>query len=308
MTIDTFINTHRLPSGFKTIVTEHFIPLAKEIVSHHGGAKIPYFVGINGCQGSGKSTLSEFLKSYIEAEFSMKVVIMSLDDFYYSQADRSILARDVHPLFQTRGVPGTHDTQLAKTALQNLKANHLPVTIPRFNKATDNPFPKKEWTQLDSTVDIVIFEGWCWGVEAQEHKALATPVNLMEERKDSLGLWRNYINNQLNIHYKPLYQFMDLWVMFKAPSFDDVYTWRLEQEQKLITSLEDSGDKQKANGVMNPQQILDFIQHYQRLTEHCLDTLPAKCNHVFELDKDRNIIAHVKSADKVVDNIGEVKE
>lgn len=294
MTIDTFISNHRLPSSFKTIVNEYFIPLANEIKEHHNGAKLPYFVGVNGCQGSGKSTLSEFLKTYIEAEYHLSVEVMSLDDFYYSQAEREILARDIHPLFKTRGVPATHNTQLAKNALKGLKDNTLPVTIPRFNKATDNPYPKEEWTYLSSNVDIVIFEGWCWGVEPQNTDALTLAVNALEEQQDTQGLWRNYVNSQLSLHYQPLYKLMDMWVMFKAPSFDDVYAWRLEQEEKLSASIQNKHDG-KSSGVMSPAAILAFIQHYQRLTEHCLRTLPAKCDHVFELDSKRNIVAHIQA-------------
>ncbi|MGJ8680170.1 kinase [Paraglaciecola sp.] len=296
--IDTFVSTHKLPSSFKTIVTEHFIPLASQIKSHHNGANAPYFVGINGCQGSGKSTLSEFLKVYIEDQYDLSVIVMSLDDFYYKQSFRAKLANDVHPLFKTRGVPGTHDTTLAKSALQGLKDKTGNVTIPRFNKATDNPYPVEEWSQLTSSVDIIIFEGWCWGVEAQTQSTLQSPVNDLESKQDQDSLWRNYVNNQLATNYQPLYDFMDMWVMFKAPSFDDVYTWRLEQEQKLAAKLKQSNEAQNNKGVMSAPEILAFIQHYQRLTEHCLNTLPAKCDHVFELDSQRNIIAHIQNTTK----------
>ncbi|WP_158968990.1 P-loop NTPase fold protein [Paraglaciecola sp. L3A3] len=294
MLTETFINQHKLPSVFQQTAKEFYIPLADEIALHQKSAETSYFVGINGCQGSGKSTLSDYLKLYLEEKYNLSVIVMSLDDFYYSQDEREILATDVHPLFKTRGVPGTHDTSLIKQALEKIKSAQLPVTIPRFNKATDNPYNLSQWTKIDKQIDIVIFEGWCWGVDAQQESELEVPVNSLEALQDKQAIWRNYANTQLMLHYQPLYKYMDKWVMFKAPSFTDVYAWRLEQEQKLADSL---GDK-ITDAVMNNEQIKNFIQYYQRLTEHSLNTLADKCEHVYILNSVRKIIEHQRRSEK----------
>ncbi|PKG99695.1 kinase [Paraglaciecola sp. MB-3u-78] len=285
--ISTFINKNKLSNDFTSIAKDYFIPLAEEIKTHQSSATTTYFVGINGSQGSGKSTLSAFLKDYLTDTYGMNVVVMSLDDFYFSQIERKIVAADVHPLFTTRGVPGTHNMRQAKTVMHDLK-HQQPTTIPRFNKATDNPHPTSSWTKVSSAVDIVIFEGWCWGVEPQTSKQLKQPVNALETIEDEHADWRNHVNLQLSLHYKPLYNWMDKWVMLKAPCFEDIYAWRLEQEQKLNAATTHD-DK---SGIMNEQQIQRFIQHYQRLTEHALNTLPNICDHVFELNFERAITAH----------------
>ena len=285
--ISRFINKNKLSHDFHEIAAGYFIPLAEEIKTHQSSAKATYFVGINGSQGSGKSTLSAFLKDYLTETYGMNVVIMSLDDFYFSSIERQIVAADVHPLFSTRGVPGTHNMRQAKTVLHALKQQQS-TTIPRFNKATDNPHPQSAWTKVSCAVDIVIFEGWCWGVAPQTSKQLKQPVNTLEAIEDDHAVWRNHVNLQLSLHFKPLYNWMDKWVMLKAPDFDDIYSWRLEQEQKLNAATAND-DK---SGIMDQQQIQRFIQHYQRLTEHALNTLPNKCDHVFELDSQRAITAH----------------
>lgn len=285
--ISTFINKNKLSNDFSKIAEGYFIPLAEEIKTHQTSAKTTYFVGINGSQGSGKSTLSEFLKAYLVETYAMNVVVMSLDDFYFSRIERQIIAADVHPLFATRGVPGTHNMRQAKTVLQDLKQQQ-PTTIPRFNKATDDPHPVSAWTKVTTAVDVVIFEGWCWGVQPQTSKQLEQPVNTLEAVEDDKADWRNHVNLQLALHYKALYSLMDKWVMLKAPSFEDVYAWRLEQEHKLIAA---TANKDKS-GIMDDQQIQRFIQHYQRLTEHALKTLPDTCDHVFELNSARAITAH----------------
>jgi D-glycerate 3-kinase len=170
----------------------------------------------------------------------------------------------------------------------NALANGQPAIIPRFNKATDNPHEIADWTIISEPVDLIIFEGWCWGVEPQNISELDKPINDLEQLEDEQGYWRNHTNLQLTLQHKPLYSLMDQWIMLKAPSFADIFAWRLEQEQKLMLSTPLDQQTQ----VMDKGQIARFIQHYQRLTEHALQTLPNKCNEVFSLNSSRQIIAH----------------
>jgi len=84
---------------------------------------------------------------------------------------------------------------------------------------------------------------------------------------------------------------IDLWIMLQAPSFDCVYQWRLEQEQKLADELNQSeATASRQNQLMSAKQIVRFIQHYQRLTEHTLKQLPDRVNYLFQLDQDRHIV------------------
>ncbi|UAA40688.1 kinase [Paraneptunicella aestuarii] len=246
----------------------------------------PLFIGVNGCQGSGKSTLSDFLHRYFSQEKGLSSVVMSLDDFYFDRNTRATLANSIHPMLQTRGVPGTHDTEKMHDVLTTLKQSKTTtIAVPRFNKAQDNPYPESQWSQLSSPVDIVIMEGWCWGVEAQSDEQLQQPVNELESQQDMDGTWRKYVNQCLKNDYEPLYALMDYWVMLKAPAFSQVFKWRCEQEHKLAASLAETSNTK----VMSDAQIWDFIQYYQRLTEHGLNTLPPTCDKVFELGNDRSI-------------------
>lgn len=281
----SFINKHQLTENFISEAKINFVPLAEKIIkkSKNNTGK-PLFIGINGCQGSGKSTLSEFLLEYIQHNSALNIIVISLDDFYFSQQKRAQLANDIHPLFKTRGVPGTHDTEHIQKVFSQLKQASS-TALPRFNKATDNPHPSETWPRVTQPIDIVIFEGWCWGVPAQSEAQLTEPVNSLEKQYDKDASWRTYVNNALLKDYQPLYAQIDFWVLLKAPSFDSVYQWRLEQEQKLQLNAE--GDDR--SGIMSEQQVLAFIQYYQRLTEHGLATLPTICDVVFYLNNDRKI-------------------
>nr|WP_285817653.1 kinase [Echinimonas agarilytica] len=263
-----------------------FKPITAEISKHQKGAKSPLIIGVNGSQGSGKSTLASYLSMIFESEYNLKCVVMSLDDFYFTQDKRNELAQQVHPLLATRGVPGTHDTQLLQRVMSNLKSS-LHTTIPRFNKAIDNPFPISEWTDITPPVDIIIVEGWCWGVRAQGANDITCPANSLEVQQDANAVWRNYVNDQLKTAYEPLYELVDIWLMLKAPAFSTVMQWRFEQEQKLAARVQQTGGD--SSKVMTQEQISEFISYFQRLTEHGLQQLPNHCHYVWDLRSDRRI-------------------
>lgn len=283
MDIYGFLTAHHLPASYADTAQTWFIPLCEQLLKHQKSAKKPFIVGINGCQGSGKSTLTSFIETFLQSEHDMRVVSLSIDDFYLDKTHRNALAVKVHPLLKTRGVPGTHNMPLALDTFSMLERGER-TQLPRFDKSTDNPLPASEWPVMDATPDVIILEGWCVGVSPQEYSALKIPVNDLESEEDELCTWRSFVNSELANQYQTLFNKIDYSVMLAAPSFDSVLNWRLEQEHKLAKSTR--GEK---TGVMNDLEIARFIQHYQRLTEHALRTLPQQCDTVFYLDEHRNI-------------------
>jgi len=277
--LTAFLQRNKLDKSYLADASKWYASLIGSIRAHQISAHIPLLLGVNGCQGSGKSTLADYLSTFLSSEYKMNVAVLSLDDFYYSHQQRKQLAAHEHHLLQTRGVPGTHNISLANatiTNLQNASDKSKPVALPRFNKKTDDPYPESEWPKIHGAVDVIILEGWCLGIPAQSDEELLTPVNQLEAKHDKYGVWRRYVNTQINDHYAALYEKIDILVMLKAPSFDTVYQWRLEQELK-------------STQAMNETEVKSFIAYFQRLTEHGLKTLPSLCNWVFELDNTRNI-------------------
>ena len=291
--LHSFLKEQRLPLSFLKTVDEWYMPLAGRIAKHHEAAGRTLLIGVNGSQGSGKSTLAALLTQLLAKEFGLKAIDLSIDDFYLTRHSRVSLARQIHPLLETRGVPGTHDVSLMCETLQQLTRENSDVSIPRFDKACDDRYPARQWDKVSAPFDIVIVEGWCLGSPAQAEAALHKPVNDLEALEDPDGHWRRYVNQQISGHYQDIYQMMDLWIMLRAPSFACVYQWRLEQEEKLAAKLL-AGDQQNSsrNRVMTATQISRFIQHYQRLTEHSLDQLPGRVHFLFSLDAGRQIVAY----------------
>lgn len=283
-----FLTQQKLPEAYRSTAERWFIPVLEKIVSQQGAGKSPMILGINGCQGSGKSTLAALAVAYFKAVHGKSAVAVSIDDFYLTVAERKQLAKNVHSLLLTRGVPGTHDLNLANQTITHLINGNSTVKVPRFNKAMDDREPESNWEEVSAPVDIVIVEGWCVGSSGQEESELVMPVNELEEFEDRSGQWRRYVNQKLTTEYADFFAKIDSWIMLKAPSFDCVYQWRLEQEEKLRAAVKPQYFAQK-NQIMSPQQIRRFIQYYQRVTEHTLASLPQSAQIVFEMDAGRNI-------------------
>lgn len=205
--------------------------------------------------------------------------MLSIDDFYLTKKEREQLAAIAHPLLATRGVPGTHDLPLLAACLKQLNAlepgRQLP--LPRFDKASDDRADPATWPVVTGPVDLIILEGWCVGSRPQTDEELQAPINALEREQDADGGWRRYVNAQLAGEYAQLFAVLDALIFLQAPSFAAVYRWRLEQEKKLAA-------RTKGTGVMNAQQIGEFIQHYERLTRANLTTLPAVADIVLEFD------------------------
>ncbi|MER2492242.1 hypothetical protein [Catenovulum sediminis] len=283
---DTIINDliaqQNLPSHFIEIVHKWYLPLCENLVQQHHNKQQTLYVSINGCQGSGKSTMALFIEKILTKMFELKVANLSIDDFYLTRKERKNMAEHIHPLLITRGVPGTHDIPLAIKTLKKLATDHAAIELVRFNKAIDDRADKSSWHKVNGPMDVVILEGWCMGLEAQSPQALYSPINELEGSEDANGKWRNYVNDQLAEHYPDLFQMFDTLIMLKAPSFECVYQWRRKQEEKLRQTAK------LGTHVMNDAELARFIQHYQRLTEHAFATLPAKADIVFELGSDQH--------------------
>lgn len=275
-----FLSRHRLPAEFRRVAEQHYLPLARQLPKLRD-VSYQLLLGINGAQGTGKSTLADFLQLATESLFGWNVAVLSIDDFYYTLAERRALATDVHPLLETRGVPGTHDTEMLGRYLRRLQqlGEGERIALPRFNKAVDDRADESRWPAINGPVDLVILEGWCVGTVAQPDAELQQPINALERDEDPDGVWRQYVNDQLRAKYEPIFRKLDALIFIGAPNFDAILRWRLEQEEKLAASAP-SG----SSGVMNKQQIVRFIQFYERLTRANLAALPEKADFVFRLD------------------------
>ncbi len=239
-------------------------------------------LGICGAQGSGKSTLARRLRERFE-ERGARVAVLSLDDLYLGREARGVLAREVHPLFATRGVPGTHDVELGLRLLDDLRAGRS-VRLPRFDKGNDERLPESEWPAI-SAADMIILEGWCVGARPQDEAELIEPVNELERERDRDGRWRRAVNDALKGPYAQLFGRLDRLLLLAAPNFLIVRDWRTQQEHGLRRRLRAEG--KVGARVMSDDEVARFIQYYERLTRHILREMPGRADLTIRLDMAR---------------------
>lgn len=274
MTVETLCEQLALPSAYLEQIPTHIHPVADAIASHGG------IIAIAGPQGCGKSTLAQVLEVLL-TEKGMNVARLSIDDFYLDPARRARLAKEIHPLLATRGVPGTHDLDLMRTVLTALQAGD-DINLPRFDKASDKAKPASAWPCFEGNADIVLFEGWCVNAIPEPGSRLEAGINPLEWHHDAEGVWRNWVNKQLQ-DYQSVFALAEQFIFFRIPSFDCVARWRGLQEQKLAA-------KNSGAGVMDNATLMTFIQHFERITRWMQEEAAERADYVLNLDAQHRFI------------------
>ncbi|HND29501.1 MAG TPA: hypothetical protein PLA94_05855 [Myxococcota bacterium] len=170
-------------------------------------------IGLHGPQGAGKSTLAAAL---VSALAPLRVVAISIDDFYLSNADQRVLATSGHPCWQARGYPGTHDVSLGTQTLSSLK-DRRPTWIPRYDKSAfggqGDHHPPAAWSAVEQA-DLVILEGWCLGFVP-----VATPLPLLQGPNEALRAYTAWL------------ELLEGLILLKAPTLEQIVAWRMEAER-----------------------------------------------------------------------------
>tara|TARA_A100001011_G_scaffold154175_1_gene162634 strand:+ start:458 stop:1381 length:924 start_codon:yes stop_codon:yes gene_type:complete len=248
--------------------------------------KKPFFVGLAGGQGTGKTTTSSIIKIILEKYFKLNVFKISIDDFYKTRKERILLSKKIHPMLLTRGVPGTHDINLMLNFFKKVKNKKFKsFQLPNFNKAIDDRFAKKYWYNIKKKPDVIIFEGWCVGAKHEKKSSLNKAINSMERIKDPKKVWRKYVNHQLKQKYKDLYSQLNCLIYLKAKNFSLLQKWRLKQENKLWLKSK----KTSKHKIMNKDDVISFMQTYQRITENMFKKMTNYASILVNLGSDHQI-------------------
>ena len=260
-------------------LNKFYLPLSEWIYSIYKKDYKTKLIGLSGGQGAGKSTITGILNLILKRKYGLNLCVFSIDDFYKTKSERITMSKKIHPLFITRGVPGTHDLSLINNTIKKLKQkNFKPVLIPRFDKSKDDRFIKSKWQKVKTRPDIIIFEGWCVGTSHQNNFELKKPLNFIERKYDKNLKWRKVVNNLIKNRYRSLFRKIDKLVYLKAPDFNFIIKWRWLQEQKMkLTS--------KSKKTMSKTQVKEFIMFYERLTKHMMKNYSKISDLTIFLDK-----------------------
>jgi len=248
-------------------LNKFYLPLSKWIYSIYKKDNKTKIIGLAGGQGAGKSTVTGILKFIFKKKYGLNLCCFSIDDFYKTKAERRKMSKKIHPLFFTRGVPGTHDLGLINETIKKLKTKKFKtVLIPKFDKSIDDRLKKNKWQKIKNRPNIIIFEGWCVGARHQKDSELKNPLNPIEKKYDLNLVWRRTVNYYLKNQYKKLFNKLDKLIYLKAPDFNWIFRWRLHQEEKMKLT---SKDKK----IMSKSEVRNFIMYYERLTKHMMRDL-----------------------------------
>ncbi|MEI6970166.1 MAG: hypothetical protein WCL44_01495 [bacterium] len=242
-------------------------------------------VGIQGGQGTGKSTIAAYVVDRLSRE-GFGIVCFSIDDFYAPCADRERLASQHpgNPFYRLpRGMPGTHGVEELLEALSRLRAGE-DVDLPVFDKAalggrgerSDRVVPVR------GRQDFAVFEGWCVGMPECSAAELIEICRRQEPETMSSMLNPEHVGAVLaNARpYQRLWRLMDLFVMLCPDSLLLHERWRLQQERELIA---------RRGAGMSEEQVRSLVRHFLPFT--CLCYARAKPDLRVRIDSDHRLYA-----------------
>ena len=212
-------------------------------------------------------------------------MLLSIDDYYLSKIKRIKLSKKIHPLLITRGVPGTHDIKKLKKHVNQFLQNKFPIKTLAFDKLKDDVSSK---STIIKKADIFLLEGWCCGSKPMTNKYLYKNINDLELKFDKNNKWREYYNSFLKKEYYEVFSKFDNKIYIKPPSFTHVLNWRYNQEkQNTLIS--------KKKKFMSKQELKYFIQHYEKLTNWMIKTMPAEASIIVKINKNQKIEKVIKT-------------
>jgi D-glycerate 3-kinase len=237
------------------LLQDFWLPLAQQLVIWHSQVEGALIQGILGGQGTGKTTLAAII-SQILRHAGLQVCQISLDDLYKTYADR-LLIQQSDPRLRWRGPPGTHDVDLGRSVLAQLKQGE-PAQIPRFDKSVWNGMGDRTHPELVSSADIVLFEGWFVGVRPIDPPAFDhAPPPIMTE--DDRAFARDM--NQRLQDYLPLWDWLDRLIILHPSDYRLSQQWRRQAEARMVATGQFPMGRQSRTG-MSAIEIDEFVEYF----------------------------------------------
>ena len=261
------------------MIDPRLIEAVETLIARHTRPGHVPLIAISGSQGSGKTSLARAVAARAGAAH------LSLDDVYLTRAGRAAMARTLHPLFATRGPPGTHDLTLLDRVIDALSGAGPGdrTALPAFDKLADDQLTPEAWPVFTGRPPAILLDGWCLGARPQVAAALAVPVNALERDRDADGRWRRAVNDELAGPYAGLFARFDALLFLRAPGFGVVLDWRCEQQAGLM------GLAPADLPAVERERLAGFVSYFERLTRSMIDGGVA-ADVAVSLDRDRRVI------------------
>lgn len=258
-----------------------WLPLALELSDRQQTMQRPFVQGILGGQGTGKTTLGRVL-THLLGHLGHRPLSLSLDDLYKPYAARQAL-QQTDPRLRWRGPPGTHDVALGRQTLERLR--HAPpdtaIPIPRFDKALHQGAGDRVAPEIVHNIDIVLFEGWCVGLEPIDPAAFAAapwPLETASDRAFARDM------NQALRAYQPLWQQLDRLLVLQPVDYRLTQQWRRQAEQER---------RAQGQGGMSDAEVDAFVTYFWQALHPALFLPPllaaGRADRVVEIQPDHSV-------------------
>lgn len=274
------------------------VPITNDYVDQKilANPKRPLVFGVSGPQGSGKSYLAKNLVEHVTRKHKLSAVSILVDDFYLTHADQLRVTADAKQLGNHvlcgRGLPGTHDMALAVQTMRLLLAGEE-TAIPRYDKSAfggeGDRCPASDWPVVCKP-DVIVVEGWLNGFKAIDEESFVAAYMA----NDPAGIVQRTamvhfaeLNRALAL-YSLLWDTFDYFVCLETVSLDEVYGWRLQQEEEL---------RRERGAGLTPAQVTAFVDRYMPMYHMyywrmCKEgSAPKDCNLRLKIDKHRDVVS-----------------
>jgi len=260
----------------KTFV-DYYLPLIQHYIDDREIKKInTYVIGLQGCQGVGKTVLTTLIKFFLRSK-GYKVEGFSIDDFYKSNDERLEMTKTYkgNPYYQiSRGIPGTHRyTKILDTVKKAKSGKNFDIL--NFDKSVHEGRGDitENVTSVHEQQDFVILEGWCVNIPYVEIDRFPSIIaqneyankifKEIDSRQEHFKTVMGYIKQ-----YQMIWDLFDNKTYMLGKNIEWIKEWRAEQEERLITN--------KGCG-MTREEIHEFIKPFIPFTYLFYDKI-AKSN------------------------------
>lgn len=255
-----------------------WLPFSLQLQQTQRNLGRPLVHGILGGQGTGKTTLCVLVQGILQ-QLGSSCISLSLDDLYKTYGERQQL-RQADPRLLWRGPPGTHDVELGIQILDQLRqGNRESIAIPRFDKSAYEGMGEKTDPEMVSSVDVVLFEGWCVGMHPVAEDVFNHAPSPIDTPEDVV--FAKEMNRRLQ-SYLPLWERLDRLLVLYPQDYRWSVQWRLEAERKM---------RAQGKGGMRDDEVREFVQYFQKSLHPkiFLPPLLKEADWVVELDHNRAI-------------------
>jgi D-glycerate 3-kinase len=234
-------------------------------------------IGIAGAPGSGKSTFAGTLAHCLQ-QAGVPCCLLSLDDYYLSQGQRNILAKNVHPRLSKRGVPGTHDLKRLLADFDRLRSGRSEgLRLCVFDKSTDDLAPENKWRSVGAEPQVILLEGWCIGASPPNTPEWELPLDEYGLNKSNDIVWLGHVHEAWrNMHKELQKRLQQLWYI-RVPDWGCVVDWRWRQELELPN-----------RGLETREDVENFLASFKGIFRHMQKTYPGWADQVLVTDRNHN--------------------